>query len=186
MRIIAGEYRGRIIRTCSGPGYRPATGKVRESLFSMLESRGITWKETDVLDLFAGSGSLGIESLSRGARKAVFVDKNSRACDLIRLNVSTLLNARQRSRVVKGDALVFAGSNPGMGFNLVFVDPPYGQGLARPAVESLLKADLVRRHGLISAELESGLSFEAGFHPELEIIRDRTFGQTRILMWKKK
>ena len=67
MRIIAGEYRGRHIRTGEGPGYRPATGKVRESLFSMLESQGVDWGGTRVADIFAGSGSLGMEALSRGA-----------------------------------------------------------------------------------------------------------------------
>ncbi len=74
MRIIAGRWGGRAIRSVSGPGYRPATGKVRGAVFSMLEARGLAWPGARVADLFAGSGSLGLEALSRGAAFALFVE----------------------------------------------------------------------------------------------------------------
>ena len=103
MRIIAGKYKGRKIKTCFGPGYRPATGRVRESLFSMLEARGMFWPEAAVLDVFAGSGSLGLESLSRGARKVVFWEKNARAANSIRANLRLFDIPETRAKVLCTD-----------------------------------------------------------------------------------
>ena len=79
MRIISGSCRGRVLQTVTGPGYRPAMGKVRESLFSMLEARGVVWGAVRFLDVFAGSGSLGFEALSRGAVFADFIEKDRKA-----------------------------------------------------------------------------------------------------------
>ena len=76
MRIIAGTLKGRRIRTTEGPGYRPATGRVRESVFSMLESLGVDWPACRAADIFAGSGALGIEALSRGAASVLFVESS--------------------------------------------------------------------------------------------------------------
>ena len=88
MRIIAGACRGRTLHTVTGPGYRPAMGRVRESLFSMLEARGVVWGAVRVLDVFAGSGSLGFEALSRGARFADFIEKDHRAAECLRKNAA--------------------------------------------------------------------------------------------------
>ena len=87
MRIIGGQYKGRSIKTCEGPGYRPATSKVRESIFSMLMARGVDFSEARVVDMFAGSGSLGIECLSRGAPEAWFIEKSNKASALIRKKI---------------------------------------------------------------------------------------------------
>ena len=87
MRIIAGALKGRRIRTTEGPGYRPATGRVRESVFSMLESLGVDWSACRAADIFAGSGALGIEALSRGAASVLFVELAARAAGLIRTNL---------------------------------------------------------------------------------------------------
>jgi 16S rRNA (guanine966-N2)-methyltransferase len=186
VRIIAGEYRGRRIRTTEGPGYRPATGKVRESLFSMLESQGVDWGGTRVADIFAGSGSLGIEALSRGAAEAVFVEKAAQAASLIRSSLEELGVARQRFRIVKGDAarwLAGGGAGP---FGLVFVDPPYGKDLFLPALRLLLDRGVLAREGLLCAEVEAGLSFDAPPHPDLALLRDKLYGQTRICIWRRK
>ncbi len=87
MKIIAGALKGRTLKTLTGPaGYRPAMGKVRESLFSLLEARGVIWAESIVLDLFAGSGSLAFEAVSRGAKKAYFVEKDAKASACIAQN----------------------------------------------------------------------------------------------------
>ncbi len=185
MRIIAGEFRGRQIRTTEGPGYRPATGKVRESLFSMLESQGLGWSGTRVADIFAGSGSLGLEALSRGARSAVFVEKAARAAHLIRSNLETLGVDRSRWSMVKGDAARWlSGGNTGS-FGLVFVDPPYGKDLFLPALQLLLDQDILARDGLLCVEVEAGLSFENPPHPELIPVRDKLYGQTRICIWRR-
>lgn len=183
MRVIAGAYRGRRLRTTSGPGYRPATGKVRESVFSMLESQGLDWAETMVADIFAGSGSLAIEALSRGARGAVFVEKSAAASSLIRANLEELGVARGRWRIVKGDALRWLGSGDMGRYGLVFIDPPYGQDLFLPAVRALVEHGGLDAGGLICAEMEAGLAFPDPPHPSLALIRNKLYGQTRICIW---
>jgi 16S rRNA (guanine966-N2)-methyltransferase len=185
VRIIAGEYRGRHIRTGEGPGYRPATGKVRESLFSMLESQGLDWGGTRVADIFAGSGSLGIEALSRGALEEVFVEKAAHAAALIRSNLEDLGVARSRFGIVKGDAARWLSGGGAGVFGLVFVDPPYGKDLFLPALRLLLDRGVLAREGLLCAEVEAGLSFDDPPHPDLELLRDKLYGQTRICIWRR-
>jgi 16S rRNA (guanine966-N2)-methyltransferase len=185
VRIIAGEYRGRHIRTGEGPGYRPATGKVRESLFSMLESQGLDWGGTRVADIFAGSGSLGMEALSRGALEAVFVEKAAHAAALIRSNLEDLGVARSRFGIVKGDASRWLSGGGAGVFGLVFIDPPYGKDLFLPALRLLLDRGVLAREGLLCAEVEAGLSFDDPPHPDLELLRDKLYGQTRICIWRR-
>ena len=186
MRIIAGEFRGRQIRTTEGPGYRPATGKVRESLFSMLQSQGLDWSETLVADIFAGSGSLGIEALSRGARGAVFVEKAAGAAALIRANLEALGVERTSWSLIKADALRWLNTGGAGPFGLVFIDPPYGKDLFLPAVRLLLAHDLLARDGILCAEVEAGLAFDNPPHEELDLLRDKLYGQTRICIWRRK
>lgn len=186
MRIIAGAFKGRPIRTTEGPGYRPATGRVRESVFSMLESLGADWRRTRVADIFAGSGSLGLESLSRGAQEVVFVEKAPPAAALIRVNLEGLEPDRERWRVVKIDALRWAGTSEAGPFDLVFVDPPYGKGLLVPVVRLLVDRAVLSREGLVCAEVEAGLEFENPPHPDLITVRDKLYGQTRICIWGRK
>jgi 16S rRNA (guanine966-N2)-methyltransferase len=179
-------YGGRSLRTSEGPGYRPATGKVRESVFSMLEAQGLGWGETRVADIFAGSGSLGLEALSRGAAHAVFVEKAAPAAALIRANLETLGVPRERWALVKADALRWLGREGGEPFDLVFIDPPYGQGLFLPALRLLLERRKLAAEGLVCAEVEAGLEFERTLHPELSLLRDKLYGQTRICIWVRK
>ena len=183
MRVIAGEYRGRRIRTTEGPGYRPATGKVRESVFSMLESLGVEWDVTRVADIFAGSGSLGIEALSRGAQHAVFVEKAAQAAALIRSNLDTLGVERERASVVKADALSWLAGSCGP-FDLVFIDPPYGKDLLSPALALLLDRGGLAQGGIVCVEVEAGLELHPP-HRELELVRDKLYGQTRICIWRR-
>lgn len=185
MRIIAGEYRGRRIRTTEGPGYRPATGKVRESLFSMLESQGLEWDRTRVGDIFAGSGSLGMEALSRGALDAVFVEKAAPAAALIRANLEELGVERQRWSLVKGDALRWLGTGSVGPFGLVFIDPPYGKDLFLPALRLLMERGWLANDGILCAEVEAGLTFENPPHQDLTLLRDKLYGQTRICIWRR-
>jgi 16S rRNA (guanine966-N2)-methyltransferase len=103
MRIIAGEYRGRVLKTTSAPGYRPATSKVRQAVFSMLEARGVYWPECRVLDLFAGRGSLAFEALSRGAEEVLFVEMNKTAAKLINENAQKIGIPSSRYKVLAED-----------------------------------------------------------------------------------
>ena len=109
MRIIAGALGGRNLKTVEGPGYRPATAKVREAIFSMLSSRGVVWSGLRVLDLFAGSGSLSFEALSRGAQEVCLVEREPKVVQCLNQNVEAL-DVSDRCRVAESDVLRFFGA----------------------------------------------------------------------------
>lgn len=186
MRIISGIYGGRSIKTTKGEGYRPATGKVREALFSMLQSRGVRWSACRALDLFAGSGSLGIEALSRGADFVMFVENNPEAAGLIRGNLKSLDADNARFMVTRKDVLSFLSRPPGKTYDLVFIDPPYGFELLSPSLERLVEHNWLSASALVSAEVEAGLNTENIAPKGLNLLTDRLYGQTRILLWETK
>lgn len=138
MRIIAGRWRGTpLVAVGKGdPGahLRPTPDRVREALFSMLTHRGAV-DGAQVLDLFAGTGALGFEALSRGAAAAVFVENGRTGQKLIADNIAKL-GARDQAKVLRGDATNL-GAWPGPPFDLVFLDPPYGKGLGQKALEAV-------------------------------------------------
>lgn len=186
MRIVGGQYKGRSIKTCEGPGYRPATMKVRESIFSMLTARGVYFDEVRVVDMFAGSGSLAIECLSRGTQEALFVEKSSKAANLIRKNLADLGIERRRAKVVSKDLFGVLSRHPEKPFDLVFIDPPYGKDLLVPALEKALKNGWIADGALVLAEVETTVGApEEGPISKLELLTDREYGQTRILLWRK-
>lgn len=185
MRIIGGDYKGRRIKTCEGPGYRPATGKVRESLFSMLQARGVYFPEARVADMFAGSGSLGMECLSRGAEMVWFFEKARKAANLIRENLSEFRVEKNRYKVLQRDLFTSLSNPPEEKFNLGFIDPPYGKDLLVPALEKALEKGWFEEDALIVAEVEIHVEApQEGPLSELELIADREYGQTRILLWR--
>lgn len=122
MRVTGGEFRSRILRTVDDLSVRPATDRVRQSLFNMLVHR-LDFEDLMVLDLFAGSGSLGIEALSRGAARAVFVEGNHRAVEFLERNLEQL-GCTGRSEVLSVDAMRYLNQSDDA-FGLVFADPPY-------------------------------------------------------------
>ena len=121
MRIVAGEWRGRTIRAPAGKAVRPTLDRVREAWMSILQPQ---LPGARVLDLFAGSGALGLEALSRGAVHADFVDDSVRSLDVIRANVATL-GAADRAQVTRADALRFVGLLDVDAYDVAFADPPY-------------------------------------------------------------
>jgi 16S rRNA (guanine966-N2)-methyltransferase len=184
MRIIAGEYRGRILKTTTGQGYRPAMGKVRGALFAMLEARGISWSGARVLDLFAGSGSLGFEALSRGAAQVSFVESLPRAAALIRENAAKLQVAPERFQVFTEEVGKVLGRRPYLSFEVIFIDPPYGKNFVSPAIKAILRQGWLAENGILNAEIESGLKFDPDAeHPDLAVVADRRYGQTRLVLW---
>lgn len=185
MRLVSGKYGGRVIKTASGPGYRPATSKVRQAVFSMLEARGIEWEGLRVGDMFAGSGSLAIEALSRGAEYALFVEKNGRAASLIKENLSDLGEDRKNWKVLKADLFKVLSSPPAKPFGLVFIDPPYGHDMLPKALEAVLDKDWICDGGFILAEVEAQVEPPQFEGEDLELLTDRLYGQTRILLWRK-
>jgi len=136
MRVISGSFGGSRLVSPKGRGTRPTTDRNREALFSMLGARG-GFDGLSVLDMFAGSGALGLEALSRGAAHCTFVENDHAACAAIKANIATC-KAEARATVLRRDArkAVFAEAR----FELVFLDPPYGKGLAAAVLPNLLSA----------------------------------------------
>jgi 16S rRNA (guanine966-N2)-methyltransferase len=130
VRIVAGEWGGRRLQAPPGRGTRPTTDRVREAWMSVVAP---LLPGARVLDLFAGSGALGLEALSRGASHAVFVEQAPAALRVIQANVAALA-AADRAEVVRGDALRYAAALPPESFDLAFADPPYGTGAAEELV----------------------------------------------------
>lgn len=184
MRIVAGAFRGRTLKTVDGPGYRPAMSRVREALFSMLEARGIVWSAVTALDLFAGSGSLAFECLSRGAQSALLVENAAQAVKCLHTNAQTLGLDEGRCRIVQEEVAKVLGKRPHAPFDVIFIDPPYRKNFLPPTLNALLRNGWVRQGGIVTAEVEDSVPYEAeDAHPQLELLTERSFGQTRILIW---
>ena len=147
MRVITGSARGRRLKELEGMETRPTTDRVKEGLFNVLQ---FDIEGRRVLDLFAGTGQLGIECLSRGAASAVFVDKRPDAVKLIRENLK-LCDLTDRARVVAGDSMEFLKSVREK-FDLVLLDPPYQAELLEAAIAHIARHDLLTPHGMMAAE----------------------------------
>lgn len=192
MRIVAGGWKGRQIKTGEGPGYRPAMAKTREAVFSMLEARLGGPGSLDgarVLDVFAGSGSLGIEALSRGAGFARFVELARPAARLIAENLKTLGAAPGSFRVETADALAFLKRPADAPYDVVFVDPPYGRDFAEKSLALVASGGYLAPGGVLLAEVEADRAdpvpgMLAEFAPLLTVVADRRYGQTRIILWQ--
>jgi 16S rRNA (guanine966-N2)-methyltransferase len=136
MRIVGGEWRGRIIKAPRGNAVRPTLDRVREAWMSIVH---LSLPGARVLDLFAGSGALGIEALSRGAASAEFVDADPRSLRVVRDNLDTL-GAADRATVTRSDAIEFANSLAADSYDVVFADPPYATDAAVQLAERWLRA----------------------------------------------
>ena len=147
MRVITGTARGRKLKDLPGLETRPTTDKVKESIFNIVQ---FDVEGRRVLDLFAGTGQLGIEALSRGAEKCVFVDESREAARVVRENLEHTGFANQ-SRVVQGDAVSFLASCREK-FELAFLDPPYATDLLDKALLKMSEIDIVSENGIIVCE----------------------------------
>lgn len=136
MRVIGGEFRGRPLATPRSQAIRPTSDRTREALFNVLSHRyGDALQGARVLDLFAGTGALGIEALSRGASFAMFVEESAEGRGLIRDNVETF-GLTGRTKIFRRDAARLGPTGTVQPFGLLFADPPYGKGLAEQALAS--------------------------------------------------
>lgn len=177
MRIIAGRWRGTPLVSV-GKGdpashLRPTPDRVREALFSMLTHRGAV-TGAHVLDLFAGTGALGFEALSRGAKAAVFVENGRVGQKLIGDNIAKL-GARDTAKVLRGDATKL-GAWPGPPFDLVFLDPPYGKGMGQMALDAV--RDWIAPGALIVWEENAPMVAPPGY----ELLDHRKFGTSHITL----
>lgn len=184
MRIIGGRLGGRHIKVMTATGLRPATGRVREALFSMLSARGVLFPGAGVLDLFAGAGSVGIEALSRGAAHCVFVERQTGVARMLRENLRALGLGPSEARVLQADVAKALPRLAGEVFDMVAIDPPYGLGLLPPTLGGLIAGGLVAPGGVVVAEIESGFELTEEAVPDtLSVLADREYGQTRIMVW---
>ncbi|MCW3847738.1 16S rRNA (guanine(966)-N(2))-methyltransferase RsmD [Sphingomonas sp. LB-2] len=174
MRIIAGQWRGRPLLAPKGDATRPTADRTREALFSMLVSRIGSFEGLAVADLFAGSGALGLEALSRGAASCLFVEQDKAALDALRANL-TQLNTRAD---VRATSVLALGPAP-KPLDLILMDPPYGTGAGEVALDKLARLGWTNAATWIS--IETGKAEEiavAGF----EIEASRVHGKARITL----
>lgn len=184
MRIISGTARGTKLYTLEGLTTRPTLDRVKEPLFSIIQTQ--INSECCVLDLFAGSGALGLEALSRGAKKAYFCDKHYSAIDIIKKNVEKT-HLQEKSIIINKDYKKCIELLQNNKFDLIFIDPPYKLDIAVKAVQEILDADLLADKGLIIIETDD----EKREVKELEnvdiIVNDlRTYGRVNLLFLSRK
>ncbi|MEE2786108.1 MAG: 16S rRNA (guanine(966)-N(2))-methyltransferase RsmD [Myxococcota bacterium] len=175
VRIVSGRFRGKRLKVPAGQHVRPTTDRIRESLFNILAHRfDDICRDARVLDLFAGSGSLGLEALSRGAAAAVLVEKAKSVVDLLRQNSASMGDA---ATVVHSDALHYL-NGPVFPVNLVFLDPPYADQLIAPTLEALIDRTWLLPKALVCVEYASTNDLRI---PEaFEHLDQRSFGGTTI------
>lgn len=179
MRVITGKARGVALKTPDGMATRPTADRVKEALFSVIN---FEVPGTDVLDLFGGTGQLGIEALSRGANSAVFVDAADSACKLIGENLRRT-KLQSQAKVVRSDYLAYL-RGCGREFDIIFLDPPYAEVFLENALKCITEIDILKTGGIIVAErpLEKP---ELPDFPGYSRSKDYKYGKTLITLYRK-
>lgn len=198
MRITGGEFGGRNLKVPKTDAIRPTQDRVREALFNMIQ---FEIAGADFLDLFAGSGAVGLEALSRGAKSVTFVERERRHLAVLNENIGSLrpgraevergASARSSSTlndatVVAADAYRWIATHSGPGFSIGFADPPYALGEEKgyaSVLATLAERGVIRAGGLFIAEMTAVQKAEET--PGWELIRDRTYGKTRLCIWRR-
>lgn len=181
MRVVGGKARGMTIMVPSVPDIRPTTDLVRGAMFSMLEARGAI-EGTRVLDLFAGSGALGIEALSRGATHADLVERNSKACETIRKNLVTI-NLEDQASVVALPVTRALGGLKGS-YDLVFMDPPYANASEMTdVIDRLVTGNLLDEGSMVVVEQSSRNRRDFARTGEMRLEKEKTYGDTAVSIY---
>jgi len=179
MRVITGKARGVQLKTPDGMQTRPTADRVKEALFSIIN---FDLPGAAVLDLFGGTGQLGIEALSRGAKSATFIDAREDACKIIRENLKrTKLEAQ--GRVVRSDYLAYL-KRCREKFDIILLDPPYAEVFLENALKCITEIDILQTGGIIVAERPLGKELPWDF-PGFSRSRDYKYGKTLITIYKK-
>jgi 16S rRNA (guanine(966)-N(2))-methyltransferase RsmD len=180
MRVITGKAKGIPLQSPQGYGIRPTTDKVKGAIFNRLMN---VYPEDVVLDLYAGSGGMGIEFLSRGAETVTLVDMDRGHCRLIEENLKkTRLTGEVICNDVEASLRKFAIE--GLKFDIIFMDPPYEQGFAQKTLQLLDSLQLLKENGLIIVEHEAELSLNLTFE-HFSFVDDRKYGSIRITYFKQ-
>ncbi len=182
MRIVGGEFRGRALQPPKSDNIRPTTDRVRESLFNVISHNyQENLANARVLDLFAGTGALGIEALSRGAHFALFVENSTEGRGLLRQNIEALA-LQGRSKIYRRDATKLGELEKLARFDLVFADPPYGRDFGEKAIASAIDGGWLNPGALIVLEEEKASA--PGSLPNLEPVDCRTYSDTIIGVYR--
>jgi len=182
IRIIGGRWRGRKLKVHSKEGLRPTTDRLKETLFNwlMMEIR-----DADVLDCFAGAGSLSFEAASRGARSVVCIEKDKLAASQLKVNCQTL-NATDQVHVIQGDFFTACKSQTEV-FDLVFVDPPFHKDFVPKVMKALIAQELVADQGLLYLEQESSARFDLAaseWGAKFELVKEKNAGQVSAQLFR--
>jgi 16S rRNA (guanine(966)-N(2))-methyltransferase RsmD len=179
MRVITGKARGINLKTPEGLQTRPTADRVKEALFSIIQ---FDIPGARVLDLFGGTGQLGIEALSRGAKSATFVDASNTACNLIRENLKRT-RLQEESRVICSDYLAFLGRCSEK-YDIIFLDPPYAEVFLENALNRITEIDILQSGGIIITErpLEKELSMD---FPGYSRSKDYKYGKVLLTIYRK-
>lgn len=180
MRVITGSARGRKLQAVEGLNTRPTTDRVKESIFNIIQ---FDIEGRAVLDLFAGSGQMGIECISRGAERCVFVDADKRAQQVIAANVATC-GFQEQSRVIAGDALLALQQLANQPFGLILLDPPYGGKLLNQVLERIAQIDILQPGGIILCECAKEDSIVSP-PPPYCLKKEYLYGAIRILTFTR-
>jgi 16S rRNA (guanine966-N2)-methyltransferase len=179
VRIVGGRLRGRLLQAPASRAIRPTSERLRESIFDILIHRHVGVVEgARVVDLFAGSGALGIEALSRGAKFALFVDNGPEARALLRANVDAFALGGV-TRIWRADATLLGKAPAGPPFTLAFLDPPYDKGLAGPALAGLVEGGWLASGAVVV--VEESAEAEIGAPTALRIVDERVYGETKVV-----
>ena len=180
MKIISGKYKGRVLEGFDIAGTRPTMDRVKESFFAMIQSY---LEDATVLDLFAGSGNLGIEALSEGAKEIYLVDKNKKACQVIKRNVNKI--GIEVSDLFCGDykSALKKYQEQSIKFDIIFLDPPYQTDLVKKSIEIIEKYELLSKSGIIVAE--SDTLDKIIFSDKIEIVKSKKYGDKVVAILKK-
>ncbi len=190
MRITGGQFGGRILKVPKSDAIRPTQDRVREALFNILQS---DIAGAEFLDLFAGSGAVGLEALSRGAKAVTFVEANRKHAEVLKKNIAELLSSPHSPRPTPHaslnvtDAYRWLSTYSGVGFTIGFADPPYALGEEKgyaSVLQTLIERNVIRPGGLFIAEMTAVQKAEET--PGWDLIRDRTYGKTRLCIWKRR
>lgn len=178
MRVITGKAKGVVLKTPDGLLTRPTADRVKEALFSAIQ---FSLPGARVLDLFAGTGQLGIEALSRGAKSAVFVDHRREACRLVEENLRR--TRLEGGRVIQADYLSYLARTKDV-FDLIFLDPPYGEDFLENAVKRISEIDILADGGIMVTEHSVGKILPESFL-NVQRLRDYRYGKTAITIFQK-
>ena len=181
MRVIAGSARGRRLKELQGMDTRPTTDKVKESLFNIIQ---FEIQGRKILDLFGGTGQLGIEALSRGANHCTFVEMRRDAQALLKENLK-VTDLQDSARVVPGDSIAFLSSCREQ-FDVILLDPPYHTDLMDRAVESILRFDILAEHGIMVCETAADRELPALSEELFEPGRSYRYGQIKLSIFRRK